>query len=791
MARRDVKPRTFFLNEQHELSREEKAGGGGTLKLAPINWASKGQSIRGSLGRVKEAIAKSKDPLKERRYFLLAQPVAEMVKESKDKRIAPEGRYSEKPNYASGEHSRVFQRLGIDLLQVNDDGTATVHATPERVEQLMLTAESLGEVGVREQSRWATIDSFGVIPLGLRIDELWLDSLSPQDVSEAVIELQPLLSRVEMDEVVRAIAGYLRQEAHEHLTGTGTDFSGRQWFRGRMTKQSLRAIARNFFSIQSLHPPLLSRAAVRQPRPPALSSQSRIVVPRGNLDDMPTVALLDTGVPADHRLLAPYRRGQYIHQLSAGRPLGGHGSLVASRLVYGDVDSPTTTGVVPSGECCFYDVLVAVDSENIEDKSVVPSMESVAGTAQDVRVFNLSFDDHRPLEAMNEVVRREKLILLQDLDNFVFARDVLVVIAAGNSPKGTTPSTPYPQHFGDPQWQLGPWARSFNSLTCGATVERLGPGGLVQNVGWPSPFTRVGPGLCDSPKPDFSAHGGNLKGDYKFAPGLGVYGCSAAGLWEDHSGTSFAAPLLAREAAFALHILQQFCAGASSPFAATAKAFLAITASRPTLSQHVLPLAERALGMGKASVERLRNPLTGSAIMIWQGMIEGPDDIVRVQVPIPRTWYAEADSPRLRLVVSWDSPVNAAAHDVWASRRVIARLLPRPRPEGRALYGTRGGHISYPLSDRTYNLRRIPDDIKIDGDMWLLELAYEQIADYFPGMTFSPQQRVSFAAELFDAGETPVSPQAALQSLPIAETMNRLSIPSAVVRTPVILRSRV
>ena len=107
------------------------------------------------------------------------------------------------------------------------------------------------------------------------------------------------------------------------------------------------------------------------------------------------------------------------------------------------------------------------------------------------------------------------------------------------------------------------------------------------------------------------------------------------------------------------------------------------------------------------------------------------------------------------------------------------------------MYGSRGGHKSYPLLDRTYDLRRLPDDVQIDGDMWLLELMYEQIADYFPGIAFSPQQRVSFAAELFDSGEQPTSPQSALQALPIAQTMTRLSILPAAVRTPVVLRSRV
>jgi len=44
----------------------------------------------------------------------------------------------------------------------------------------------------------------------------------------------------------------------------------------------------------------------------------------------------------------------------------------------------------------------------------------------------------------------------------------------------------------------------------------------VTQVGWPSPFCRVGPGLNDSFKPDFSANGGNGNPQYEYAPGLGV-----------------------------------------------------------------------------------------------------------------------------------------------------------------------------------------------------------------------------------------------------------------------------
>jgi len=502
---------------------------------------------------------------------------------------------------------------------------------------------------------------------------------------------------------------------------------------------------------------------------------------------MPTVAALDTGVPVNHARLSPYRRGQYLDRLSAGRALGDHGSFVASRVVFGDPNSYESASAAV-GRCRYYDANVAISDEEIEDKSVVPSMTAIVATAPDVRVFNLSCDNRKPLEDLDEVERREKLVLVQDLDNFIFGNDVLAVVAAGNTPRGVPPATPYPDHYDDPTWRLGHWARSFNALTCGSTVERLSPGGLVSEVGWPSAFARLGPGLCESPKPDFAAHGGNCTGAYIHTAGLGVWGCTAQGLWEDRSGTSFAAPLLAQEAALALRQLERVCHPGARPFCVTAKAFLVLTALPPSLPGRVRPLADRALGRGYASARRLAIPLPGTAVFIWQGVIDGPKDVVRVQLPIPRDWLDQASAPRLRLVVSWDPPVNQAAHDVWACRRLLARL--RPGPDARAMYPRGPAHRSYPLLDRLYDLTRLPAGVSVRGDTWLIELSYEQIADYYPGMDFSPQQRTAFAAELWDDSEEPVSPQGAVQALLVSRTMTRLSVPPTVVRTPVVLRVR-
>lgn len=779
-----VRPRTFYLNEQHELARSEKEGGGRVPQYADIDWATKGSRISRSLRHVKQEIEKSSDPARENHFFVLATPQTEVTKVSENVKIAPRGVFAEKTDFAQ-KHSRVFRRLGVDLLNVTEDGSAVVHMKPKTLDQLAGASRSLGELGAREQARWVTIDAFGMIPPNLRIDSAWLGSLDPQKVTDAVVELQPLLTRGEIEVIIRAVAATLARRVGELLTGSGTDFSGRQWMRGRITPRSLKSIAQAFFSVQSLHAPLISTAQTSSST--RAGGTGRGGPSRGvDISSLPVIGVLDTGVPADHAVLGPYRRGSYVAPTSPSSSVDPHGCFVASRAVFGDPDYSEGLPQQPAvGTARFYDMNVRGSGLGmIEDKNIYPALQAIVSTAPDVRVFNMSFDN-QPLPQMDSIKRFESLALVQDLDNFIFQNDVLVVISAGNSQPGVIPLTPYPRHFGDPNWELGPWARSFNALTCGSFVSQIGPGGLVNQVGWPSPFCRVGPGTCDSPKPDFSASGGNGTDQYQPAPGLGVWGLSTAGLWEDRAGTSFAAPLLARETAFSLQKLQQVCEKGAQPFAVTVKAFLVLTATPPVGDDPVQELVSRTLGMGQASAERLESPVYGSGVLIWQGVLDGEDDIARVQIPVPGSWLKEADEPILRLVIAWDPPANVGVRNLWATRRVSARL--RIHPDERALRPTLvKSHASYPLLERIYNLRR---PAPIGGDLWLVELSYEQIADYHPAIEFPPQQRVAFAAELLDRGKKKVSPQPALQSLPIAQTMTRLTVPPSVSRLPIVLRT--
>ena len=64
MARDNLKPLSFFLNEQHELTRGEKEGGGGIPKYAPINRGDKGRQIENTLHQAEKRFAHRTIPQK-------------------------------------------------------------------------------------------------------------------------------------------------------------------------------------------------------------------------------------------------------------------------------------------------------------------------------------------------------------------------------------------------------------------------------------------------------------------------------------------------------------------------------------------------------------------------------------------------------------------------------------------------------------------------------------------------------------------------------------------------------
>jgi hypothetical protein len=95
------------------------------------------------------------------------------------------------------------------------------------------------------------------------------------------------------------------------------------------------------------------------------------------------------------------------------------------------------------------------------------------------------------------------------------------------------------------------------------------------------------------------------------------------------------------------------------------------------------------------------------------------------------------------------------------------------------------------MIDREFDLsakKLAEKKVHADDDLWVVEIAYEETAEYYPGIEFSPQQRIGLAAELFDAKENPTSPQEFLQKLPVTATMVNLGVPRTRISNPVVIK---
>ena len=102
------------------------------------------------------------------------------------------------------------------------------------------------------------------------------------------------------------------------------DYSGRQWLKGKLLPSSMREIVDAFFSVQSLHNPLVSYAASGHSVPLTSRRMAAGTIP-STVASLPSIAVVDTGVVADHAILAPYIRGRYVAPNSMANNPDTHG----------------------------------------------------------------------------------------------------------------------------------------------------------------------------------------------------------------------------------------------------------------------------------------------------------------------------------------------------------------------------------------------------------------------------------------------------------------------------------
>ena len=254
-------------------------------------------------------------------------------------------------------------------------------------------------------------------------------------------------------------------------------------------------------------------------QPYTLTGQDDVSIIAPDEDD-PIVCVIDSGIQEAHKYLA---EAIVARDSKCFLPLqtdvsdevsgGGHGTIVAGAILYPNEIPREGSYQLP----CFIRNIRVLDSTNSMPEDIVPegmvlSAIELFSKQTNIRskIYNQSIGERHPFKLKHMSAWAAQIDLLS------YENDILVVQAAGNISEAVISSYisaghPYPDYLGRELSRLSNPAQSLQALTVGSLsmsdyetedAESMGTNGDS------SSFSRVGPGIWDTIKPDVVEYGG-------------------------------------------------------------------------------------------------------------------------------------------------------------------------------------------------------------------------------------------------------------------------------------------
>lgn len=269
--------------------------------------------------------------------------------------------------------------------------------------------------------------------------------------------------------------------------------------------------------------------------------------------DYAVVGIVDGGV-SKHKSLTPWRTGG-IEYMKQSDDLRGHGTFIAGLLVNGLAFNPGQP--LDSEPCKFFDFDLYSEDEDLFnanfEKGFIDMVQQLdtelADKPDEVRVVNMSLCQEQLTDPGSYSWEAALLDELADKHNVIF------VLAAGN----------LEGELARPRWPIDP-TKALNQIATyafqgqdrvhepGGSARNLTVGALelfdAEGLTRPARYTRRGPATSAGVKPDF-AHIGGCEQSGSPLVSLGVDGTKRIA-----SGTSFAAPMVAKTLALLDHRIQ-------------------------------------------------------------------------------------------------------------------------------------------------------------------------------------------------------------------------------------------
>lgn len=411
--------------------------------------------------------------------------------------------------------------------------------------------------------------------------------------------------------------------------------------------------------------------------------------PRG---DRAGVVVIDSGVAEAHPLLQdaiadaaafPSRLAEGGDGIGDGDTEHGHGTSVAGIAVFGDVAGCMRAGsfepLVPMFAARVTTEGNEYDPDELVESQLREAVEYFTGQYPQAKVINISLGDGRYPYGQGDFQFR-LAALIDELAYEYRDRELVFVVSAGNynplqsrGPEGVRAD--YPMYLLEPPARVIDPATSAIAMTVGgispgeATIAAWQQSLTDRDVAapqWPSPFTRAGPGIQGSIKPELV----ELAGTFRFARGrltdslAGVpttshsFAPPEARLLHMVVGTSFAAPRVSHIAA---RLFQEF-PGISANLV---RALLADSARIPDAKPPAfasLPDADeqilRIYGYGQADYERARWSSDSRVVLVDEAIIDMDSFRLYEIPPLPDDFASASGNGYLSVALAFDPPTR-------------------------------------------------------------------------------------------------------------------------------------
>lgn len=487
--------------------------------------------------------------------------------------------------------------------------------------------------------------------------------------------------------------------------------------RVRISGKGLKDIVLNYpYVFEVLEP---EDIALPQNADQAAAQQQLAVAPVAPSADAPAVCVIDSGIQEQNLLLQPAidQASSYCFLPSkiptdvgdevAG---GGHGTRVAGAVLYGEDVAKAGAPQLPY----WIQNARILDANNRLPETVFPA-EAIRTIVQhfhfgprETRLFNHSINAYGPCRV------RYMSSWAAEIDALADEHDVLVIQSAGNILRtGPLPypgvqdhlaaGRAYPDYFVEHSARVANPGQSLQALTVGSVAYDA----FVQG-GWrsfatapdlPSAFSRSGPGIWDVTKPEVVEYGGDFIRTNNQPPDVqGGGGIPAAcpelvrstlatpgpAVDRDSTGTSFAAPKVARIAAELQRVL---------PDATTLlyRALIVQSAQWPEWAEGVLT--------------QIRTPPAGQPKEQRQQMLDQASNIMRsIGFGIPDLMRATTNTDhRTTYITNSETPISALECHVY--QVPIPEELRRPADDFDIRIDVTLSYVAQPRRTRR-NLRR-------------------------------------------------------------------------------------